>query len=152
MRKILIAMILGMGSLVANAIDPFVELAPIITGDNAASFNIQGGITHKVHPYIRIGAGAGFTQDWNFEYGPMIPVFVRAQAEKSFGGITPYLSFDLGYEINTESSKYGAILLNPMLGVQIGRFYGGVGYLGHCYTEGDGITGSNFVLRLGVTF
>lgn len=145
-------MILSIGSLVANAIDPFVEFAPIIVGDNAASFNIQGGITQKVHSNIRIGAGAGFTQDWNFEYGPMIPVFVRAQAEKSFGGITPYLSFDLGYEINTDSSEYGAILVNPMLGVEIGRFYGGVGYLGHCYTEGDGITGSNFVFRLGVKF
>lgn len=152
MRKIIVSIILAMGSLIANAISPFVEFAPIIAGGSDTSFNIQGGVSFKVHPNINIGAGAGFTQSWNFEYGPMIPIFVRTQAEHSFGNIAPYLSFDLGYEINTEETEYGAILVNPMLGVRIGRFYGGIGYLGHCYTASYMGTESNFVFRLGMKF
>lgn len=152
MKKLLLTLIVACSAFAANALTPFAEFAPIIAGDNNPAFNLQAGISHKVHPILSVGAGVGITQSWNFSYGPMIPIFVRGQLEKSVGGLTPYFSFDVGYEINTANTDHGAVLVNPMVGLRFGKFYGGIGYLGHCYTGKYSGTGSNFALRLGMNF
>ena len=109
--------------------NPFLEFQPVIAGDDHVSFNFQGGITGKVHPNIALGAGFGITEKWNFEHAPLIPIFGRAQFETRLGSLNPFLSLDVGYEINTDDTHWGAVLVNPMIGLKFGRWYGGIGYL-----------------------
>ena len=101
-----------------RAINPFLEFQHIQVGVGFTDFNIQGGITIKVHSYIRIGAGIGITERWNFYEYPLIPIFARGQFEGSLGSLNPFFSFDVGYEINTDDTSFGAILVNPMVGLK----------------------------------
>lgn len=152
MKKLLIALVLGASALGASAISPFLEFQPVIAGDDHVSFNFQGGITGKVHPHIRLGAGVGITEKWNFDSAPLIPIFARAQFETTISRLKPFVSFDVGYEINTDNTHWGAVLVNPMVGLQFGRWYGGIGYLAHCWTPSGSGTTSCFNMKIGYNF
>lgn len=136
----------------ASAINPFLEVQPIQAGDGLTAFNVQVGITEKVHKNVRLGAGIGMTERWNFNDSPLIPIFVRGQIEGTVGGFNPFVSFDLGYEINTNNTSYGAVLVNPMVGLQFGKWYGGIGYLGHCWTHDGAGSTSCFNMKIGYNF
>lgn len=152
MKKCLLTLLLAVVGLSASAVNPFIEFQPVIAGKNYTAFNFQGGIKGNVHPNIALGAGVGITEEWNFKNGPLIPIFGRAEFSGIFKGIKPFFSFDLGYEINTENTKYGAVLVNPMVGLKFGNWYGGVGFLGHCWTQkGSGSTGC-FNMKIGYNF
>lgn len=152
MKKFLLTIALGIAAFTASALNPFVEFQPIQVGDNFTAFNVQAGVTTKVHPDIAVGAGLGLTERWNFDVAPLIPIFVRGEYSTSFKGFKPFVSFDLGYEINTESTKYGAVLVNPMVGLKFSKWYGGIGYLGHCWTsKGSGST-NTFNIKIGYNF
>jgi len=152
MKKLLIALVLGASALGASAISPFLEFQPVIAGDDHVSFNFQGGITGKVHPHIRLGVGVGITEKWNFDSAPLIPIFARAQFETTISRLKPFVSFDVGYEINTDNTHWGAVLVNPMVGLQFGRWYGGIGYLAHCWTPSGSGTTSCFNMKIGYNF
>lgn len=153
MKKILLPLILAVCSFVsAKAIDPFLEFQPVQVGDNFTAFNFQGGITGKVHPNIRLGAGLGITERWNFDTSPLIPIFVRGQFEGRLGSLNPFFSFDVGYEINTEETSCGAVLVNPMVGLKFGKWYFGIGYLGHCWTPKHAGSTNTFNMKVGYSF
>ncbi len=152
MKKQLLAIVLGAAAFSASAVSPFLEFQPIQAGDNHTAFNIQGGFTAPVHPNIALGLGVGITERWNFDQGPLIPLFGRAEFSGKFQGLRPFFSFDVGYEINTENTDYGAVLVNPMIGLKFGQWYGGIGYLGHCWTPKHAGTTSCFNMKIGYTF
>lgn len=152
MKKLLLIAVMAIAALGAKAINPFLEFQPIIVGDDYTAFNLQAGITGKVHPNISLGAGMGVTQQWNFNQAPLIPIFVRGAVDFSVKGIRPFLSFDVGYEVNTENAKYGAVLVNPMVGLKFGKWYGGIGYLGHCWTAKHAGSTNCFNLKIGYNF
>lgn len=152
MKKYLLSMILAVMAFTASAINPFFEFQPVQAGDNYTAFNFQGGVKTNIHPSIAVGVGAGITEQWNFKTSPLIPIFARGEFSTSFRGFKPFLSFDLGYELNTQNTEYGAVLVNPMVGLKMGRWYGGIGYLGHCWTQkGSGSTNC-FNMKIGYNF
>ena len=143
MKKILLSVALGAAALSASAVNPFLEFQPVQAGDHFTAFNIQGGIKGKVHPNIALGVGVGITEKWNFD---------RAEFSGRLGSLNPFFSFDVGYELNTENTDHGAVLVNPMVGLNFGRWYGGIGYLGHCWTQGHSGTTSCFNMKIGYNF
>ncbi|MDE6273129.1 MAG: hypothetical protein K2M31_09020 [Muribaculaceae bacterium] len=152
MKKILLSIALGAAALSASAINPFLEFQPVQAGDHFTAFNFQGGITGKVHPNIALGAGIGLTEKWNFDSSPLIPIFGRVDFSGKIASFNPFFSFDVGYEINTNDVDHGAVLVNPMVGLKFGRWYGGIGYLGHCWTQGHSGTTSCFNMKIGYNF
>ena len=152
MKKILLSVALGAAALSASAVNPFLEFQPVQAGDHFTAFNIQGGIKGKVHPNIALGVGVGITEKWNFDVAPLIPIFGRAEFSGRLGSLNPFFSFDVGYELNTENTDHGAVLVNPMVGLNFGRWYGGIGYLGHCWTQGHSGTTSCFNMKIGDNF
>ncbi|MDE7381207.1 MAG: hypothetical protein K2N03_03645, partial [Muribaculaceae bacterium] len=115
-------------------------------------FNIQGGFTSKVHKNISLGAGIGITEKWNFDQGPLIPMFGRAVVSGTVKGFKPFFSFDVGYELNTANTDHGAVSVNPMVGLNFGKWYAGIGYLGHCWTQGGHGSTSTFNMKIGYNF
>lgn len=153
MKKFIISLTLVLSTMLsASAVNPFFEFQPIQAGDGYTAFNFQGGITGKVHKNIRLGAGIGFTERWNFDTAPLIPIFVRGQVEGRLGSLDPFFSFDVGYEINTEDTDWGAVLVNPMVGLQFGKWYGGIGYLAHCWTPEHSKSTGCFNMKIGYNF
>lgn len=153
MKKFLLSLVIALsGALSASAVTPFLEFQPVIAGEDYVAFNFQGGFTGQVHPNIALGLGVGVTEKWNFEYGPLIPFFGRAEFSGRYRSIKPFFSFDVGYELNTENTDHGAVLVNPMVGLKFGRWYGGIGYLGHCWTGKHAGTTSCFNMKIGYCF
>ena len=152
MKKILLTLVMGVIAASASAITPFVEFQPVQAGEHYTAFNFQGGIKGNVHQFVALGAGIGVTEKWNFDVAPLIPIFGRVEVSGPLGKLKPFLSFDVGYELNTQNTDYGAVLVNPMVGLKFGRWYGGVGYLGHCWTQGHSGTTSCFNMKIGYTF
>lgn len=152
MKKILLAAAAAIVSLSASAISPFVEFQPIQVGDDQVFFNVSAGIQQKINHGIAVGAGIGVTEKWNFNVDPLIPIFVRGEYSTPMGKFLPYVSFDLGYEINTGNTNNGAVLVNPMIGLKFGHWYGGLGYLGHCWTAKKAGTTNTFNIKIGYTF
>lgn len=153
MKKFILSLLIVLsGVFSAKAISPFVEFQPVIAGDHYTAFNIQGGFTGKIHPNIALGLGVGVTEEWNFSEGPLIPIFGRFELSGPLGKLNPFLSFDVGYEINTENTHYGAVLVNPMIGLKFGNWYGGIGYLGHCWTPKHAGSTSCFNMKIGYQF
>lgn len=152
MKKILLTLILAIAGLSASAVNPFIEFQPVQAGKNFTAFNFQGGIAAKVHPNIGLGVGVGITEKWNFDVAPLIPIFGRAEFSGKIGGLNPFFSFDVGYELNTQNTDHGAVLVNPMIGLKFGSWYGGIGYLGHCWTQGGSGTTSCFNMKIGYNF
>lgn len=152
MKKTLLTLALCAASLSAAAVTPFVEFQPVQAGDNYTAFNIQAGITSKVHPNIALGAGIGLTEKWNFDSSPLIPIFARVDFSGKISKLNPFFSFDVGYELNTNNTDHGAVLVNPMVGLNFGKWYGGIGYLGHCWTQGGSGTTSCFNMKIGYRF
>jgi len=104
--------------------------------------------TRQVHEYLNLGAGTGFLETFKFDAGPAIPLFVRAHAEKTNADFSPFLTFDMGYYLNTENTRNGGFMFNPTLGVRFGDILFGVGYLGVVH---NGVS-SNLNIRLGYAF
>lgn len=153
MKKFILSLVVAItGALSASAVNPFLEFQPVIAGDGYVAFNVQGGVMAPVHPNIALGVGLGITERWNFNEGPLIPIFARAEFSGRFRSLQPFFSFDVGYEINTDDTHWGAVLVNPMVGLKFGRWYGGIGYLGHVWTpKGAGATNC-FNMKIGYTF
>ncbi|MDE5663289.1 MAG: hypothetical protein K2I37_04565 [Muribaculaceae bacterium] len=151
-KLILSSILLGAGAFSASAVSPFFEFMPVIAGDDYTAFNFQGGIKADVHPNIALGLGVGITEEWNFKHGPLLPIFGRAEFSGRLGSLNPFFSFDVGYEINTECTECGAVLVNPMVGLKFGNWYGGIGYLGHCWTQSGSGSTSCFNMKIGYNF
>ncbi|MBD5187118.1 MAG: hypothetical protein HDS93_02735 [Bacteroidales bacterium] len=152
MKKLILTLALAISAFVANAVNPFLEFQPVIANSDNCSFNIQGGVKTKVHPNIDLGVGVGITEQWSFSNGPLIPIFARGEFSGRISKFKPFFSFDVGYEINTEDTHCGAVLVNPMVGLKFGNWYGGIGYLAHCWTPKHAGTSSNFALKIGYNF
>lgn len=153
MKKLLLSLIIALtGVFSAKAVQPFIEFQPIQAGDGWTAFNFQGGFTGKVHPLISLGLGVGITERWSFDEGPLIPIFGRFEISGPLGRLKPFFSFDVGYEINTEDTHWGAVLVNPMAGLKFGSWYVGVGYLGHCWTPRHSSSTSTFNMKVGYEF
>ena len=153
MKKLLMTIVLALAGVIsASAITPFLEFQPIQVGDGFTAFNFQAGITEKVHKNIRLGAGIGITEKWNFASALLIPIFLRGQLEGRLASLNPFFSFDVGYEINTGHTKWGAVLVNPMVGLNFGRWNVAIGYLGHCWTPDGAGTTSCFNMKIGYYF
>lgn len=153
MKKFILSLVFALaGIFSASAIDPYIEFQPVQAGDGYVSFNFQGGFTGKVHPNIALGAGIGITEEWNFDHSPLIPIFFRAEVSGPLGRLKPFFSFDVGYEINTSNTKWGAVLVNPMVGLKFGSWYMGIGYLAHCWTPNGAHATSCFNMKVGYSF
>lgn len=152
MKKLLLALVAAFATLTASAVTPFLEFQPVQAGDDWTAFNVQGGIKTAVHPNIDLGVGVGLTEEWNFKHSPLIPMFGRVDFHGRLGNLSPFFSFDVGYELNTNNTEHGAVLVNPMVGLKFGNWYGGIGYLGHCWTQkGSGSTNC-FNMKIGYNF
>lgn len=136
----------------AFAISPFVEFQPVIAGGHTCRFNVQGGIHEMMTKNIGLGAGIGITEQWNFDNGPLIPIFVRGDVSGRMGGFKPFFSLDLGYAINTEHTDCGAVLVNPMIGLDFGKVYAGIGYQALCWTPKHADATNCFNLKIGYKF
>lgn len=152
MKKLLLTLAVLMASLSSFAVSPFLEFAPIIVGGDECRFNVQAGITESVHPNFNIGAGVGITEQWNFNNGPLIPIFIRGDVHGRLGSLNPFFSLDVGYAINTENTKWGAVVVNPMVGLNFGSWYGGIGYEALCWTPKYSGSTSCFNMKLGYRF
>lgn len=154
MKKVILSVAAALGTMLsASAISPFIEVQPLQVGKgDFTAFNVQVGLMRKVHPNFSVGAGIGVTEQYDFNTSPLIPIFARGQLEGRFGSLSPFFSFDVGYEINTENTDWGAVLVNPMVGVRYGEIYGGIGYLGHCWTPEYSGSTSCFNIKLGYIF
>ncbi len=136
----------------ALAISPFAEFQPIQAGKGWTAFNVQGGVTTAVHPVVNVGLGAGITERWNFTNGPLLPLFARCEVSTLLGRYKFFFSMDAGYEINTADTSCGALMLSPMLGFKFGKYYAGVGYLGHYWTPKHSGTTGTFSMKVGIDF
>ena len=151
-KLILSAALLGGAALSASAVTPFFEFQPVIAGDHYTAFNFQGGVKLPVHRNFAVGVGVGITEQWNFKQGPLIPIFARGEVSGRLGQFSPFFSFDVGYEINTENTDYGVALVNPIVGLKFVNWYGGIGYLGHCWTQSGSGSTSCFNMKIGYNF
>ncbi len=136
----------------AFAMNPFVEFQPVIAGGNTCRFNVQGGIHEMMTNNIGLGAGIGITEQWNFENGPLIPIFVRGDISGNMGSFKPFFSLDLGYAINTENTDWGAVVVNPMIGLNFGKVYAGIGYQALCWTHKNAGAANCFNMKIGYNF
>lgn len=152
MKKLLLCIALALAALTSQAVNPFLEFQPVQAGDDFVAFNVQGGFTGKVHPNIALGLGLGITEKWNFDSSPLIPIFGRAEFSGRISRLNPFFSLDIGYEINTNDTDCGAVLVNPMIGLKFGHWYGGIGYLAHCWTPKHAGSTSCFNMKIGYTF
>ncbi|MDE5653465.1 MAG: hypothetical protein K2I48_08390 [Muribaculaceae bacterium] len=150
LKKILLCSALLTGAITASAITPFAEFQPIQVGYEWTAFNLQGGFTCKITDNISLGAGLGATQDWTFQTSPLIPVFGRFDASGKIKDFNTFFTFDLGYELYTYDPCIPIILVNPMVGLKFNKWYGGIGYLGHCLTSKGYI--NCFNMKIGYTF
>ncbi|MDE6340837.1 MAG: hypothetical protein K2K93_00830 [Muribaculaceae bacterium] len=153
MKKFLLSLV-GIFAAVSSAfaITPFVEFQPVIAGGSTCRFNVQGGVHEMMTKNIGLGAGIGITEQWNFDNGPLIPIFVRGDISGQVGGFKPFFSLDLGYAINTENTDWGAVVVNPMVGLDFGKVYAGIGYQALCWTH-DGAGATNcFNMKIGYKF
>lgn len=152
MKKLFLTLVGICASISAFAISPFVEVQPVIAGNGLCMFNVQGGVREEMLSNLGLSAGAGITQEWNFESSPLIPIFVRGDYQFNTGGIKPFVSFDLGYAINTNDTDHGAVVVNPMVGVNFGKVYAGIGYQALCWTAKHADASSMFNLKIGYEF
>ncbi len=153
MKKYLIVLTLAIaGVFSASAISPFAEFQPIQAGNDWTAFNLQAGVTTAVHRVVNVGVGAGITERWNFENDPLIPIFARCEVWTPMGRYKFFGSMDIGYEINTGNTSCGAVMLSPMLGFKFGKYYAGVGYLGHYWTPKHAGTTGTFSMKVGMNF
>lgn len=152
MKKLLLTLVGIATSLSAMALNPFIEFQPVIAGGETCRFNVQAGIYEEMHSNIGLGAGLGITEQWNFNYGPLIPIFVRGDVHGNMGSLKPFFSLDLGYSINTENTDWGAVLVNPMIGLNFGQWYGGIGYQALCWTPKHAGTTNCFNMKIGYRF
>lgn len=132
----------------------FIELQPIFsTADGAShSLNLQVGALKHINDNFLIGGSVGVAESFDFDVSPNIPILLRAQAEHDFNGISPFISFDLGYSINTENIEYGSIVANPTVGIRYSNVYIGVGYYAAIPTKSGLKTGNNINLKVGYMF
>lgn len=152
MKKLLLFAVGLLSTAGAFAMNPFFEFQPVIAGGSTCRFNVQGGITEAFHPNFNLAAGVGITEQWNFSNGPLIPIFVRGDVHGSFSGLKPFFSLDLGYAINTEYTDCGAVVVNPMIGLNFGKWYGGIGYQALCWTPKYAGTSNCFNMKIGYNF
>lgn len=152
MKKLLLSLTLLVATLSSFAASPFIEFAPVVAGGGECRFNVQAGVMEGVHPNFGIGAGVGITEQWSFDYGPLIPIFVRGDVHGSLGSLKPFFSLDIGYAINTEDTHWGAVVVNPMVGLNFGRWYGGIGYEALCWTPKHADSTSCFNMKIGYRF
>lgn len=164
MKNLKRAMVVALSALLlssyANAQDvnrkwnAFIELQPIFsTADGAShSLNLQVGALKHINDNFLIGGSVGVAESFDFDVSPNIPILLRAQAEHDFNGISPFISFDLGYSINTENIEYGSIVANPTVGIRYSNVYIGVGYYAAIPTKSGLKTGNNINLKVGYMF
>lgn len=152
MKKLFLALVGLMVSASAFALNPFLEFQPVIAGESTCRFNVQGGIYEDMVKNFGLGAGIGITEEWNFENGPLIPIFVRGNIHGSMGSFKPFFSFDLGYAINTENTDWGAVVVNPMVGLNFGKWYAGIGYEAFCWTKKHAGATNCFNMKIGYNF
>lgn len=136
----------------AFALNPFIEFQPVIAGGGTCRFNVQAGIHEMMTKNIGLGAGIGITEEWNFDNGPLIPIFVRGDVTGNMGGVKPFFSLDIGYAINTENTDWGAVLVNPMIGLNFGKWYAGIGYQALCWTPKHADATNCFNMKIGYNF
>lgn len=152
MKKLFLTLIAAAASLSSFAVSPFLEFAPIVVGGDECRFNVQAGITESVHKNFNLGAGLGITEQWNFNCGPLIPIFVRGEVHGRVSTLHPFFSMDVGYAINTEDTYWGAVVVNPMIGLNFGQWYGGIGYEALCWTPKHASSTSCFNMKIGYHF
>lgn len=152
MKKLFLTLVGICVSISAFAFNPFVEFQPVIAGNGTTMFNVQGGIRQEMMPNLGLSVGAGITEQWNFTTSPFIPIFVRGDYYIPTGSFKPFVSFDLGYAINTNKNSVGAVLVNPMVGLDFGKIYAAIGYDAYCWTAKGAGSSSMFNLKLGYKF
>lgn len=131
-----------------------VEVNPIFSTVEGVdpSFNVNFAFTRKVSDYFSIGAGLGVNESFDFSTSPTIPVFARFNAESFSRKLSPFVTLDVGYGMNTDNFDYSGLIINPTVGVRFGAFSLGVGYYGFkSFKEGVKMS-SSINVRLGYTF
>lgn len=118
----------------------FVELEPAVNVQGGSFFGkVNVGGAFHVADNFYWGLGAGFSTDANFEsFG--IPIFTRLIYNNRTKTVSPYISVDMGYELNTNDFSYGTVLLSPTFGVKFGNMYTGLSYIGNIATSGGGMS------------
>ena len=163
MKKSLISFIAGitlvmpyslMNAQTTDAWQGGVELNPVFSTVEGVdpSFNLNFSVTRRVSEYLSIGAGLGVVESFDFSTNPTIPIFARFNVENFQKKLSPFLTFDVGYGLNTDNFDYGGLIINPTVGVRFGHFSLGVGYYGvKSFYEGSKFS-SSINVRLAYNF
>lgn len=131
-----------------------VEFNPVFSTAKGsdATFNINLTATRKVDDYLGVGLGIGVNESFKFNSSPSIPIFARFHAEDFSRKMSPFMTMDIGYGINTSNIDNGCLIINPTVGLRYGAFSLGLGY----YGSKSFISGSKMMsainLRLGYNF
>lgn len=131
-----------------------VEFNPMFYTESGAdmSFNVNLTATRKVYDFLSVGAGIGVVESFNFKTDPIVPVFARFQAEDNSRAMSPFVTMDLGYGLNTGDLGTGGLIINPTVGFKYDAFSIGVGYYGY-KSFASGAKMSNAInVRLGYNF
>ena len=134
--------------------EPFIELQPTIglgTG-SGASLQVLGGSTWKMNDAFSLGFGAGVNSSFKFNAIPSIPVYVKSKFDFSSGKTVPFAMLDLGYNFNIDDFDYSSVLISPSVGVRMGSYYLGAGYIASIPTSGSFGVGHNIAFKLGYMF
>lgn len=118
----------------------FVELEPAVNVQGGSFFGkINLGGAFHVADNFYWGLGAGVSTNTSFETFS-IPIFTRLVYNNRTKTVSPYISLDMGYELNTDDFSYGTVLFSPTFGVKFGNVYTGLSYIGNIATSGGGMS------------
>ncbi len=134
--------------------EPFIELQPTIglgTG-SSGSLQLLGGSTWKMNESFSLGFGAGVNSSFKFNAIPSIPAFVRTKVDFSQGNVVPFAMLDLGYNFIIDDFDLSSVLVSPTVGVRMGSYSLGVGYIASIPTKSGLSVGHNLAFKLGYLF
>lgn len=159
MRKGYILLACALSALTAPAQDKWqgsVEFEPTFWTYKGAtpSLGLNFTATRSVNEIMSLGFGLGIAESAKFQGNPTMPVFIRAHVEQSSAErkLSPFVNLDLGYSMNFDNFDYGAVIINPTVGVRYGHVSLGVGYMGSIGTWSGAKMSSGINLRLAYHF
>ena len=99
-----------------------------------------------------LGFGAGVNSSFKFNAIPSIPAFVRTKVDFSQGNVVPFAMLDLGYNFIIDNFDLSSVLVSPTVGVKMGSYSLGLGYIASIPTKSGLNVGHNLAFKLGYLF
>lgn len=85
-------------------------------GDDRIKFDVVNG--YRIQPEFSIGVGIGVKYFTNVEFAT-IPLYAHLRSDLLRQNVTPFIAFNIGYNISTKSILKGGLLAEPSVGIGI---------------------------------